>query len=187
MSDIITHNGVRVFRPEEYKLLTNHIDKQEMSIFLNTALFTGMRYIELQRLQDNSDWFDKKRGFIHLPETAQLKKKRKQRERWVRLNPLGRTYVDFFLNTEKKLPTRQSWDENLKRWAKKASLDPRGCCAKSTRKTWESWLCYFYPSQLSSIVLSQGHDTLTSIHHYQMLPFSESEKPLIAEYVSGWI
>jgi len=184
--DIILKEGVRILRPDEYKLIEESLDNIN-KIKFNTSLLTGMRYIELRRFQDNPNWFDSKRGFIHLPVTAVKKHKRKQKDRWVRLNTLGRTYIDFFISDKENLfPTRATWNENLKRWAKKVDLDVTGICPKTTRKTWESWLTFLYPEKLMQITLSQGHTTMTSLGHYQQMPFIDEDKPLMEEYTRGW-
>ena len=75
----IMRKGVRILRPSEYKLLQQTIPKQHHKTALATLLFTGMRYVEAMRLQDNRDWFDG--DFINLPKIAMGKKKQKQPER----------------------------------------------------------------------------------------------------------
>lgn len=183
MKPIILH-GTRVLRPQEAKQLINAIPKREHEIQFKALLLTGARYVEMQRFQEHQEWFDGK--FIHLPATAIKKAKRKQRERWIRLNPLGREVVRSFLETS-KLPTKQAWNQNLKRWAKLAGLGPEGLSAKTTRKTWESWLVFYYPDKLANIVLSQGHTTLTSIQFYLNMPFTDEDKEEMKEFVEGWI
>jgi len=130
---------------------------------LDTLLLTGLRFVEAQRLQENPDWFD--RRFIHLPEWAQRKAKRKQRERWVKLSDKGKTVLPFFFKT-RPLPDWGVWTGNLQRWAGRAHLDPRSLSVKTTRKTWESWLLAQHPERAMEIVLSMGHDEVTSVRHY---------------------
>jgi len=36
------------------------------------------------------------------------------------------------------------------------------------------------------IVLSMGHDEVTSIRHYAGLPFTRLDKEAMLEYVGGW-
>jgi len=45
-------------------------------------------------------------------------------------------------------------DENLKRWSGK-SVGGNGVSTKTTRKTWEPWLFYYYGSRIE-IYQSQG-------------------------------
>src|SRR2546422_434072 len=102
-----------------------------------------MRYIELRRFHDNPSWFDT-RGFVFLPAQAILKAKRRQLERWVKLNQQGLRAVKSFLEIKQNLPTWQVWTEDLRRWATKSNLDPIGLSPKTMRKTWESWLMATY-------------------------------------------
>ena len=67
------------------------------------------------------------------------------KERYVILNPLGRMAINNFLMLKEELPSNQTWRENMIRWAEGAGIDPIGLCPKTTRKTWESWLVFFYP------------------------------------------
>jgi len=183
--DAIIIENTRVLRPNEVTALIEHIPKRTHEIQFKALLLTGMRYVEMQRFYDHPEWFDGK--FIHLPEIAMKKAKRKQKERWIRLNPLGREIIRAFTGLEKNLPTWQTWGENLRRWAVNANLDPSALSPKTTRKTWESWLVFYYPQHLTHIVLSQGHTTLTSIQHYLNMPFTEGDKPAMREFVEGWI
>lgn len=72
----------------EYEQLWKGARSQENQTRLDALLLTGLRYVEAQRLQENPDWLDGK--FVHLPEYAQKKVKRQQRERWIRLSDKGR-------------------------------------------------------------------------------------------------
>jgi len=40
---------------------------------------------------------------------------------------------------------------------------------------------------LNIVCLRQGHDKLTSMNHYQGLPFTEAEKVEIQRRLAGWI
>jgi len=178
-------NGTRIFRPCEAIHLLKGIRKRRHETQFKALLLSGMRYVEAQRLFMNPEWFDGQ--FIHLPSMAVKKSKRKQRERWIRLNPLGREVVRNFLELNSNLPTWQTWGENLRRWAKKTGLEHSGLSPKTTRKTWESWLVYYYPDKLTNIVLSQGHTVLTAIQHYINMPFTDDDKNGMREFVEGWI
>ena len=182
----ILKSGVRILRPEEYEALRDAIPKLYHQIMLDTALFTGMRWVELERFQKNPMWYDPSGGYIYLPPEASQKKKRTMRERYVYLSSRGKAIIPLFLKLDKRLPNRITWNENLKRWSEKAGLDPVGISTKSTRKTWESWLVASYPEKILIIAMSQGHTEITAMKHYLNLPFSESDKRKIREYTAGW-
>ena len=144
---------------------------------------TGLRYVEAQRLQESPDWLDGR--FIHLPQNAQRKARRKQKERWVKLSDKGKTMLPFFFKT-RPLPDWKVWVEDLDRWALRGGLDPRALSVKTTRKTWESWLLSQHPERTLEIMLSQGHDETTSIRHYAGLPFTHADKDAMIEWTAGW-
>ena len=182
----ILKEHVRILRPSEYEALREVIPKMHHRIILETALFTGMRWIELERFKKNPEWYEAKIGYIYLPPEASQKKKRKLKERYVYLSSRGKAIIPLFLKLEKAIPSRITWNENLKRWSEKAGLDPVGMSAKTTRKTWESWLMASYPEKALIIAMSQGHTQLTALNHYLNLPFSDEDKKKIKEYTMGW-
>jgi integrase len=181
----IIRQRTRILRPNEFKALLNHVPKTDHQTMLQVLLFTGMRYVELQRFQNFPSWFDG--DFIHLPKEACHKKERTQQERWVRLNQQGKMVVRYFKELRRAVPTSQSWNMNIKKWGSDAGLDPEGLCVKTTRKTWESWLMFYYPPQVAQITLSQGHTQITSLQHYVNMPFTEVDKLEMRNYVEGWI
>lgn len=176
----------QVLTPVEYEALRGTVKSFERKTQLDFLLLTGMRYVEAQRFQEHPDWFDKVKGFIHLPEAAQKKVKRKQKERWVRLNQLGQHATEQFLQAG-PLPGIHGWNDCIKHWGQQAGLIGILFSAKITRKTWESWLVMYYPAQFHTIALSQGHTTITSLGHYLNLPFTEQDKLGIKKWVEGWI
>lgn len=188
---VTTKNGktydsrIRIFRPREFDLFIRGCKRVDYQTILEALLFTGCRYVELQRVQKNPDWFDGE--FLHLPFDAVRKDKRTQYERWVRLNQQGRTTIKYFLRIKKPMPTYQSWSMNMKRWARNVGMEQQWLSSKCTRKTWESWLIFYFPQQLPSIALSQGHTQLTSLRYYANLPFSDDDRNLMKKYVEGWI
>jgi len=133
----IIRQNTRILRPKEFEALLVGCPKIEYKTMLQALMYTGMRYIEMKRFQKHPEWFDG--DFVHLSEEASKKKKRTQKERWVRLNNQGKIIIQFFVKLEKSLPTYQSWIENLRCWASRVNLDPKGINVKTTRKTWESW------------------------------------------------
>lgn len=142
-----------------------------------------MRYVEVQRFHGRPEWFDG--DFIYLPREAVLKARRKQAERYVRLNQLGKRIIPQFFGV-KNLPAPETWREDLQRWASRVGLSPEGLGPKTTRKTWESWLMAVYPEHSTEIVLSQGHNTATSLHHYLNMPFLPEDKERIKRWVGGF-
>ena len=181
----IIRMGTRILRPKEFKQLLSGCPKTDYRTMLQCLLYTGVRYIELKRFQSFPSWFDG--DFLHLPHEASRKKMRTQRERWVRLNQPGKMIVEYFTKIKTPVPTYVSFNANLKCWAKRSGLDPTGLSVKTTRKTWESWLMFYYPQQVASITLSQGHTAITSIQHYVNMPFTETDKLEMKNYVEGWI
>lgn len=183
----IIKNRTRVFRPFEVdKILRYGTLKLDHKTMFRALLYTGMRYVELQRFQKEPDWFDG--DFIHLPYMkAERKAKRRQRGRWVRLNNQGKMIIEQFLDLDRKLPNYDGWNKNLQCWCRRAEVDPEGVSVKSTRKTWESWLLFVYPTRIMDIVGSQGHTTTISIQHYCNMPFTKADEVSIVKYVEGWI
>lgn len=180
----IVRMGVRILRPKEYEAVLSCCTKPHHRTMLQTLLYTGMRYIELQRFQKYPSWFTG--DFIHLPRMADRKVKRTQPERWVRLNQQGKMIVEYFRQVKEPLPAYQNWRDNMKRWAERAGLSSEGMGCKTLRKTYESWLMFYYPGYMADITLSQGHDTITSIKHYLNMPFTEVDNLQMKNYVEGW-
>jgi integrase len=182
MPNPIIKMGTRILRPSEFNLLIGAVPKQDHRVQLKALLLSGMRFEECKSLYNHPGWFDGQ--FIRIPST---KKKAVQDSRWIRLNPLGGAMVEHFLNLKKGPPHRVTFWENLRRWSSDAGLDTEGITNKSTRKTWESWLMFYYPERVTEITLSQGHTGITQIKHYVNLPFTEEDKTQMEPYVQGWI
>ena len=175
---------VRILRPSEYQMLRHGAVKESYQVQLDALLRTGMRYVEMQRLHSNPGWLDSS-GFVYLPQAAILKAKRRQLNRWVKLNPDGIASVSLFLRGP-QLPVWETWTIWMKEWAQRISLDPIGLGPKTTRKTWESWLTFYYgQNRLLEIVQSQGHTTGTSLHHYLSMPFLPKDKEEMKPFVEG--
>lgn len=182
----ILRQGVRILRPKEFRALLKACTKPHHRTMLQALLYTGMRYIELDRFQKYPSWFDGQ--FIHLPKLADRKVLRTQPERFVRLNQPGRMIIEYFLQLGEPLPAYQNWRDNMRRWGEHAGLDPTGLGVKTTRKTWESWLMFFYKTNhMADVTLSQGHDSLTSLNHYLNMPFTEVDRLEMKDYVEGWV
>ena len=184
-SDIIFKVNTRILRPYEAKMLINAIPKLEYVNKFEALLYSGMRYIELIRLYKHPEWFNGET--IHITKEGSKKAKSTVSERYIHLNPLGKRAIYHYLRSKKPLPQNYAtWTENLKRWSESAGLYPDYLSPKTTRKTWECWLITYYPEKFNQVFLSQGHSQLTSLRHYQNLPFSKQDKEEMREFVDGW-
>ncbi len=79
MPQPIIKGSVRILRPSEYERVREGAEILDNQTWLDALLLTGLRYVEAERLQDHPDWIDGR--FVHLPDYAQKKVKRKQSER----------------------------------------------------------------------------------------------------------
>ena len=79
MPQPIIKGTVRILRPSEYEKLREGAEILDNQTRLDALLLTGLRFVEAERLHEHPDWVDGR--FVHLPEYAQKKVKRKQRER----------------------------------------------------------------------------------------------------------
>ena len=186
----IIKNGIRILRPTEYDSLLEAIQRKNGKYhyreIMNALLYTGMRYVELQRFMENKDWFDRRTRSIYLPPEASRKKKRTMRERYAYLSTQGLIHVDNFRLYVDAMPQREVMDNTLRIWGKKTGLGERGITVKSFRKTWESWLVVSYPMALPLIAMSQGHTLFTAMEHYLNLPFTREDIEEIRIRTVGW-
>ena len=169
---------VRVLRPSEYKLIKEAV-KRDKQILLDSLLLTGMRYEELLRLRKNEDWLSGK--FVYLPEWAERKAKRKQKERVINLSIMGRSILPQLFRIN--VPSRSAFDK----WLHYNFLLIEGLSAKTFRKTYGSWLLSLHPERLMDIALSQGHDELTELNHYAKNGFEDRDKQEMKEWIEGWV
>lgn len=180
-----TMGEIKILTPDEYKWLYDTIPKQNHRTLFDVLLVTGMRYIEVCRLYENSDWYNEKLNIIHLPEEAQKKAERRQLERTIHPLPSMWSYTMNAFFSGKKPPVESVWNRDLQRWAIKVGINPYGLSAKTTRKTLESWMISAGMVE-STVCLRQGHDSLTSMRHYQSLAFSEDERRDIKKQLTSW-
>lgn len=183
---IYAPDGTRILGPFDIDQLKGSISKNYLSTIFDVCLWSGMRYVEVQRLHENPAWWWKVRRTIHLPQEAQKKAKRTQIERYIHPIPPQLENVLGYFFDNKKPPSQSTWNENLKRWGEAAGLDTEGLSCKTTRKSIESWMVTAGIRE-STICLRQGHNRLTSMNHYLGLPFTEAEKKEIKRRLSGWI
>jgi len=183
---ILTVSNVRVLRPFEVKELVKAIPQKYSKTQFEALLYSGCRYVELQRLKEKPDMYEQSNGRIHLNSYAIRKSKIKMKERYVILNPVGRRVIEAYIELEKELPDHNTWRNDLTRWAQLANIDGRRLSPKTTRKTLESWLVTTYPQLTNIIFLSQGHNALTALQYYVTLPFTQQDKLEMKEFVYGW-
>lgn len=176
---------IRVLTVSEYLKLRDAIPKDRHKTLFELLIVTGMRYIEVQRLYEHREWYLQKDNIIHLPESAQRKHKRSQLERSVHPLPSMFEHLMKTFFKEQKPPVESVWNRDLREWAKKAGINPYGLSAKTTRKTIESWMIKAGIIE-STVCLRQGHDSLTSMRHYQGLAFSEEEIRYIKRQLTTW-
>ena len=58
--------GVAILTPDEYEKLRS-VAKKDDKTLMDVAFHTGMRYTELQHLDDHPEWFLRDRKCIELP------------------------------------------------------------------------------------------------------------------------
>ena len=174
---------VRILRPSEWETLRDNLDI-DMKRICTSLLITGMRYAELQRFRENPDWLDGR--FIYLPKGSMMKVKAKQKERAIRLSDIGKTLISDLFQGSHPLPELPAFDMKLRRLSKRI-LEGPPVNNKTFRKTWESWLVFYYPDKALQIALSQGHSTVTQYEHYLNIPFEEGDRKEMRQWVEGWI
>jgi len=182
--DILHLSNCRILKPAEVTKMIRAIPKVAYVDMFEALLYSGCRYIEMQRVYKHPEWFRDK--FIHLTKEGSRKKKATISERYIHLNQAGISAIRHFLDGNKNLPTYKAWRENLVRWAKLAEISPDMLSPKTTRKTWESWLVWYYPEKIATVFGSQGHNELTALRHYVNLPFTSEDKIDMKRYVEGW-
>lgn len=176
---------IRILTPSEYKSLRAAALKEYHKTILDILLITGLRYAELQRLYNNPSWFNEKANLVHLPEQAQKKVKRRQLERTIHPLPGMFSYTFKAFTTGPRPASESAWNKDLQRWAITAGMNPFGLSAKTTRKTIESW-CIAAGVEVTTVCLRQGHDSLTSMRHYQGLAFTDDDIRDIKKHLGEW-
>lgn len=172
---------VRVFRPWEVRAIVRNIPKNEYKDKFEALLYTAARYKELQWLFDNQRRF---RGdSIHMKNAKAMVS---EAYRYIHLNLQGQRAVENFLRSKTNLPSYQAWGQNLKRWCTEAGVVPDHACAKSTRKTFESWLIKIFPERTLEILASVGHDENTALKHYLTFPFTNQDLQDMLYFLEGW-
>jgi len=176
---------VRIFTPEEQDRIHGRIEKPYLRTIFEVLFWTGVRYVEGQRLHEHPEYWQKDRGVIHLGREAQRKVRRVAPERYIPVPPQLSLVLPYFFTNEGP-PHINTWRENLLRWAVAAGMDTTGITVKSTRATLESWMCAA-GLPINWICLRQGHSALTSLNHYQAIPFTPAEILEIKRRLAGWV
>ena len=194
MSSALTCNGSRVLTPEEASAIRTVISKPSSRALFDLLLYSGLRFAEVRQLADNPAIFDEDRGTLSI---RSMKPTARQAGRNVILGEKGVAAVREFLKMGAKVPANvTSWQQNLIAWCKAAHLEtlpavpekgnPYGITARTTRKSWESWLLAACPDQIVRITLSQGHSETVALHHYLNVSFTAAERETIKAEVVGW-
>lgn len=180
---LVTSDGTKVLTVEEYDNFLKFIPEKKRVIF-EINVITGMRYIELQRLYEHSEWYIKDRNQIVLPKEAQKKVKQKQVKRTIDRLPSTFYYMfkDFIEGS--KPQDRFAWYRSLSVWSNKAGIEPK-IGPKTPRKTIESWMLKCGIPEIE-IYSRQGHDPVTSLRHYQSLSFTDYEMRDIEKRLTEW-
>jgi len=176
---------IRILTPKEYESIRVVIPMEAHKTIFDILMITGMRYAEMLRVYEHKEWYNEKRNLIHLPEEAQRKHKRRQLERTIHPLPGIFSYMIKAFWQARKPPLEATWNQNLQGWAKLAGINPYGLSVKTTRKTIESWSIAAGLIE-STVCLRQGHDSLTSMRHYQGLAFSDDELRDIKKQLTAW-
>jgi len=175
--------------PEEILKFIDTMEKLGKSarddlINFEMTFMLGMRYEEAKWAQNHPENYDKEAGNFKI---STNKVKVKDKIRLVRLSTKARNIIQSFFNADKKLPTMDGWNKKLKYYAKLSGMSDAGISSRMMRKTYESWLMFYYPDRKYEILQSQGHSELTALRHYIKTSYNEKDKIIMKEFVDGWI
>lgn len=193
MPSALSCNGSRVLSPAEASAIRSAIVRPSSRALFDILLYSGLRFSEVRQLAADPSIFDQERGMIAIRST---KAKARQVGRNVILGDRGRAAVAAFLEAGAKVPAHvTAWQQNLIAWSKAAGLaplpgsaagNPAGITARTTRKTWESWLLAACPAEITRITLSQGHNETIALRHYLNVSWTVEEREAIQVEVTGW-
>ena len=180
---LITADGTKVLTVEEYDKFLQAVPEDKRIIFeINTI--SGLRYVELQRLYDHPEWYNKSRNQIILPKEAQKKVKQKLLKRTIDKLPSTFGYMFKLFLAGNRPPERTSWNLDLSRYSARAGISPK-VNLKTARKTIESWMLKCGIPEIE-IYSRAGHDPVTSLRHYQSLSFTDYELRDIIKRLAEW-
>ena len=125
-----------ILSPNEIDKIINEITRPYLKTLFNISLFTGMRYVEIQRLYNHLEWIND--DVIVLPGGKSIGETRNSIERRIPI-PLQivREIPRFYKNPSP--PHHKVWGENLKRWSEHANVN-KYVVPKSIRSTMISWM-----------------------------------------------
>ncbi len=129
----------RLLKSSEVLKIESVIKNSDLRMIFKTAVFSIMRYKELQLFAEHPEWFNFNMKIIIIPKHYTKTKD----ERKVNLTPQFSELLYYFHHGGHRLKylVYQSWSANLRRWAALAELEhPEDLSAGSTRKAWKSWL-----------------------------------------------
>jgi len=189
---ITTESGqkIRILLPTDVDAILSVIKKDHLRTLFSVCFWTGMRYVEVQRLHKHPEWIMEGKKQIILDRDTQQKPKRVAPVRYVPIPPQIQGELAYFFKNQKP-PAPQNWNNDLKRFAEAADLGTpkipatEGILPKATRASIESWM-FAAGLPESWICLRQGHDKYTSLKHYQGVPFSEAEILEIKHRIGSW-
>lgn len=171
----------------EYKAIYKAAGKYKNRIILNALLLTARRITVLKDMQINRQWFDFQAHAIYVKEHKEKRREKVVRDRYIQLSTKGVEVIKSFIYNGFYIPAYSTIQENLLRWSERANVDPAGPSGKVFRKTYESRLIFYYPEKSLSILQSTVNSETVVLEHYLNLPFSETDKILMREYVGGWM
>ncbi|MHB8101278.1 MAG: tyrosine-type recombinase/integrase [Methanosarcina sp.] len=180
---LVTGDGTKVLTVQEYDKFIHVVPEEKRAMF-EINVITGLRYVELQRLHENPNWYYKTRNQIILPHEAQKKVKQKQVKRTIDKLPSTFAYIFKQFIEGPKPPERSAWNRALARWSLKSGISPK-IGPKTPRKTIESWMLKSGIPEIE-IYSRQGHDPVTSLRHYQSLSFTDYELRDIKKRLTEW-
>lgn len=162
-------NGTRILRPQEYEQLLAGVacsrfsSRDDHALILKVLFLSGLSYSDAARLQVTPKWFSNR--VVSIPGQPPLS-----------ISPRLCDLLPFFFRS-KKMPTRNAWIKNLRRWANAAGLSPDGLNVKTSRKTWAAWyISYHRPVKIPSAATSL-------IHALYLLKFNEDDLVAMQKYV----
>ena len=194
MASALSCAGSRVLSPAEASAIRAVISRPSSRALFDLLIYSGLRFAEVRQLAATPSIFDEERGTLTI---RSMKPKATIPARNVILGERGRAAVRTFLDLGAKIPQDvTTWQRNLIAWSKAAGLSPLpgapsagnpfGITARTSRKSWESWLLAACPDRLIDIVMSQGHSETVAIRHYINLAWTPAEREAIRAEVVGW-
>jgi hypothetical protein len=174
---LVTEDGTRILTVNEYDKFIRCIPKSMRAIF-EVNMLTGLKYVELQQLYDNPQWYFKKSDKIIFPKETQ----RNGKQKVLCMPHAFSNLFSIFLNN-KKPPYRSSWNKDLARWSVEANINPK-VGLKTPKKTIEIWLFK---------IGLEGYEIRSMLGYYpvthkqcQKVSFTDNEIEMIEQRLCVW-